>query len=255
MLDPDQVSLTLRQVPPGYRNAIRGYPFCYLFFIRRGIFFLEDARGRHALQPGKVAFCRQGSDFTVSTDARAYDCLSLAVLNPIPPEGRGETGFFKASPEILTLVEWVYAELLAPDAAHEKSRQAWALALWEMSLAIWRTRETPMPIFSESKFWATRLEAAIRGSIYTDKNLQELSSPLDRSYRQLMRDFSQVFGLTPKAFQTRCKIEEAGRLLTETGFTATQIALELGFSSSQHFSALFKKETGRAPEVFRSRRR
>jgi AraC-like DNA-binding protein len=252
MLNPDQVFVTLRQVPPWYRNTIRAYPYCYLFFIRHGAFFLENSGGNHVIHPGQVVFCRQGSDFTVSTDARAYHCLSITVQDPIPPEGQGETDFFKASTEILTLVEWFHSELLAPDPAHEKIRQMWALSLWEMSLATWRKRLPPTQAFSESQFWVSRLEAVIRGAIYTDKNLKELTTPLDRSYRQLMRDFIQIVGLTPKTFQTRCKIEEAKRLLSETEFTATQIALELGFSSSQHFSGLFKRMTGWTPESFRN---
>ena len=47
------------------------------------------------------------------------------------------------------------------------------------------------------------------------------------------------------------RIDEARRLLTETRMDITSIAIELGFSSSQHFASRFKNLTGRTPSDYR----
>lgn len=66
--------------------------------------------------------------------------------------------------------------------------------------------------------------------------------------------FRRETGFSPLEFLTRLRIREAKRRLVETGESITDIAFELGFSSSQYFSTVFRKHTGLAPSVFRERR-
>ena len=49
-----------------------------------------------------------------------------------------------------------------------------------------------------------------------------------------------------------CRLSRAKQLLTETSLSITSIALELGFSSSQHFCAQFARGEGMPPTAYRT---
>lgn len=63
--------------------------------------------------------------------------------------------------------------------------------------------------------------------------------------------FKQYFGAPPKAYINRLKIERAKEALLQT-HSITEVAYNLGFSSSQYFATTFKKYTGMAPKVYRT---
>jgi AraC-like DNA-binding protein len=64
--------------------------------------------------------------------------------------------------------------------------------------------------------------------------------------------FKKQTGLPPVEYATRHRIETARRLLHSTKLPITEVAHELGFSSSQHFATVFRRYTGRSPIEFRS---
>ena len=59
--------------------------------------------------------------------------------------------------------------------------------------------------------------------------------------------FRSLAGLPPRQFLLDCRMRRARQLLRETGGSVTDIALSLGFCSSQHFANLFKRHTGITP--------
>jgi AraC-like DNA-binding protein len=59
-------------------------------------------------------------------------------------------------------------------------------------------------------------------------------------------------GFSPINYLINIRISEAIRLLKRPGITVTDIALDTGFYSSQHFSTTFKKLTGYRPSEFRN---
>ena len=60
------------------------------------------------------------------------------------------------------------------------------------------------------------------------------------------RRFAAVAGLPPRDYRNACRIRRAERLL-EQGLRVTDVAVRLGFSSSQYFATVFKRETGKSP--------
>jgi AraC-like DNA-binding protein len=60
-------------------------------------------------------------------------------------------------------------------------------------------------------------------------------------------------GFTPLHYLINIRISEAIKLLKRPMVNVTDIALETGFYSSQHFSTTFKKLTGHTPGEFRKR--
>ncbi len=64
--------------------------------------------------------------------------------------------------------------------------------------------------------------------------------------------FKKEVGVTPMDYVTRRKIEKAKQWLVNKSATPiTQIAFDLGFSSSQYFATVFKQYTGVTPSEFR----
>ena len=63
--------------------------------------------------------------------------------------------------------------------------------------------------------------------------------------------FKRATGLPPIHFLLDCRLEAAKRQLKCTGRPITEIALSLGFSSSQHFASQFKRAIGTTPRAWR----
>lgn len=63
--------------------------------------------------------------------------------------------------------------------------------------------------------------------------------------------FKKELGITPSEYITMRKIEHAGELLKETDVSITQLAYDLGFSSSNYFDAVFKKLMICTPNEYR----
>jgi AraC family transcriptional regulator len=71
------------------------------------------------------------------------------------------------------------------------------------------------------------------------------------SPRHFMRAFRQSSGQTPLRFVYGLRLERAKEFLLNPRRTATEVALECGFSDAQHFSNAFKKAIGLTPSDFR----
>lgn len=64
--------------------------------------------------------------------------------------------------------------------------------------------------------------------------------------------FKRTMGVPPAEYLVRSRIAQACQLLIETDLPMLDIAMQLGLSSSQHFSTLFKRYTGFTPQSFRN---
>jgi AraC-like DNA-binding protein/quercetin dioxygenase-like cupin family protein len=68
--------------------------------------------------------------------------------------------------------------------------------------------------------------------------------------------FSQLLkkqtGDTPVTYLNRTRLREAQRLLGQSQKSITEIALEVGYNSSQYFATVFKEFTGLDPRTFRA---
>lgn len=84
------------------------------------------------------------------------------------------------------------------------------------------------------------------------KNYSELlSQHLHHDYSYLSNLFSGVEGITIEQYIINQKIEKVKELLMYDEWSLSQIAFELGYSSTAHLSAQFKKLTGFTPSGFK----
>lgn len=72
------------------------------------------------------------------------------------------------------------------------------------------------------------------------------------SARTLQRRFTAACGSGPAEYLRKARLERARVLLTETGVTVAEAALESGFSDAPSFSRLFRETFGLSPGAYRS---
>lgn len=80
---------------------------------------------------------------------------------------------------------------------------------------------------------------------------EELAKLAGISVPHLCQIFRHAYGETPYQCLMRLRIDEAKRRLSQTDTSVTHIAVDLCFSSGQHFSRMFKQRTGMTPRQFR----
>lgn len=81
-------------------------------------------------------------------------------------------------------------------------------------------------------------------------NAAQTASAAGVSTSHLRALFDRWAGESPKRFHTRCRIDQARRLIIEQHLTVTEVAHHVGFDDPAHFSRVFKRITGVAPSAY-----
>jgi len=91
------------------------------------------------------------------------------------------------------------------------------------------------------------IEKEYRNSLTLDR----LAIEVGVSKFHLQRLFKKSTGLSPLEYATRLRMIEALRLLRDTEKTITEIAHNLGYKGSAHFSSMFRHHFNYTPTTFR----
>lgn len=121
-------------------------------------------------------------------------------------------------------------------------------ALISLLSEIVKPQSAPVDDLPEDIRTAIDAIAAARDEMYS---VQALASLVNLSESRFKQKFKQALGVPPAEYIVREKIAEAQLRLSESTDRVTDIAMALGFSSSQHFSILFKRFTGIPPIEYR----
>ena len=101
-------------------------------------------------------------------------------------------------------------------------------------------------------FWQQRiLVAYVQEHLAEPVSLAQLAALVDLSAYHFCRAFKQSFGVTPHRYHIDRRIERAKTLLATQTRSVTETALELGFSETSSFSAVFRRITGITPTNYR----
>lgn len=80
--------------------------------------------------------------------------------------------------------------------------------------------------------------------------LEDVSRHVEVSKTHLSAQFRKETGMTFREYLTRLRIEHAERLLRETGMKVYEVSEAVGYPNVEHFSRIFKKQTGQSPARF-----
>lgn len=116
-------------------------------------------------------------------------------------------------------------------------------------------RLAPARRASRARAASERAAAYLRRHFRERVTLEELAHEAYLSPWHLSRVFRREMGLSPFAYLRALRIEAAKRLLAESDLEVTQIAFEIGFEDSNHFSRAFRAAAGASPTDFRARKR
>jgi AraC-like DNA-binding protein len=80
--------------------------------------------------------------------------------------------------------------------------------------------------------------------------LKELSETIGLSLKKLKEGFKQIYGDTVYGFLLDYKMEVARKLLESGDHNVNEVGLKVGYSTSSHFIAAFKKKFGTTPKKY-----
>ncbi|WP_421866990.1 AraC family transcriptional regulator [Motiliproteus sp.] len=98
-----------------------------------------------------------------------------------------------------------------------------------------------------------RLKHRLLNDLAQPPSLEQLAREFGHSKENLIRRFSRAFGITPKAFLTNARIEQAKRLL-RNDLPLVEVAMAVGFSDQSQFHRAFVNYTASTPRQYQQSR-
>ena len=214
--------------------------------------------------PGSVTVLPAGAAYTFRADGpnRAVVCAiataDLHAIGPVPAVGvlprLGVT-----DPAL-----WFFGEALARELAEpEQIGSGDLVGALHLGLTIQLlrgyaagARRADPEAVRATRMTSARLakaQAFIAAHLADDFALSDLAAAVGVSPFHFARMFKGAVSLTPHQYLTRARIERAKQLLHQEGLSLVRIALDVGFSSQSHLTAVFHKVVGLTPAVYRER--
>jgi CheY-like chemotaxis protein len=103
---------------------------------------------------------------------------------------------------------------------------------------------------SEAQHIALKAMAYIHAYYSEPISRSDVAAHVGLSERHLTRCFHQEVGMTPITYLNRYRVKQAKALLDGGDKGITEIAVEVGFSSSSYFTRVFREEVGVSPRAY-----
>jgi AraC-like DNA-binding protein len=98
-----------------------------------------------------------------------------------------------------------------------------------------------------------KLEQTLRENLSHQWTVEEMAALVGLGTTTFSEKAKSYTGFSPLNYLINIRISEAIKLLKRHDVHVTDIALDVGFYSSQHFATTFKKLTGYTPSEFRKK--
>ncbi len=98
--------------------------------------------------------------------------------------------------------------------------------------------------------WVLQLEEYIQQNIGSKISNADMAHHIQKSESFISHFFRTEFGMSPKQFILKIKLEQAKIRLSD-GAWVREVALDLGFYDEFHFSKAFKKMYGKSPGLYK----
>ena len=217
---------------------------------------------RYRLRPGRALVLGPSDRHKMTWMSRSYVAYSLLITLPKKgnaldglsmAESRWLIGKFRKFPvmvecgtfaaRVMSRIALLFQNRAMPAAGKALRMRAEMLALLANFGSDGLSEEERDPLTQRVRDLAAEMSFHPDGSYSMD----ELISRLSISAPAIIRQFKAATGLPPHAYLIKCRIDAAKRRLAKGNFTMSKIAHDLGFPSTQHFSAQFKATAGMCP--------
>ncbi|BAB73873.1 helix-turn-helix transcriptional regulator [Anabaena sp. FACHB-709] len=175
--------------------------------------------------PPELTIFAKGEDWQTLIFPEATTAVNLVARQIINCPYEGMTKRMYLQGKVIELMALQLAPILAE---HKKSQPSPRLR-----------RETIDSIYQAREILLSRLE--------NTPSLLDLAQTVGVSERTLRRGFQELFNTTVFGYLTNQRMEKAEKLLCSGQFPITEVAMMVGYSSSSHFTAAFKRQFGITP--------
>ena len=114
-------------------------------------------------------------------------------------------------------------------------------------------KNAPMTV-ADAEYAIQRTTEEIQKYYQETRSVENYAHMCNMSISWFIRQFKAYTGVSPQQYIIRVRMEKACRLLEETSFRVSEIALMVGYENPLYFSRLFKKNTGDSPSGYRQRK-
>ncbi|MEH2405646.1 helix-turn-helix transcriptional regulator [Nostoc sp.] len=161
--------------------------------------------------------------------------------------------------EATTPAMWLVLKQILQCPFREKLRQMYleAKVLELLTLQIAQWGENQQVLKRSLYFRADEIErlhhakAILNQRLPHPPSLLNLAKEIGLNDFKLKRGFREVFGTTVLGYVQFLRLEQAKQLLRGTNLLIAQIAYQVGYESTSHFSYLFKRQFGMTPREYR----
>jgi len=183
----------------------------------------------------------------VNAHGRLLDSLAGLYLGERPYVIRRNSR--EIYPQFTAIREYLTDSALTTDEAFEYI----ALILHRLMIYINKPNDSDIPADIRHSA-ADSVRAFIDRNLSCELKLSEIAKRYYISENHLIRLFKAAYGTTPKQYQLSKRVEQAELMMDNTKITLGEAAAILGFSSVQHFSAVYRKHRGYAPGNYRKQK-
>ncbi len=245
---------SIKTQPPGYSFTTDEYDIFQLIFVSVGELHFEcrdpGHEHTHVLSSGDFLVLRRGSVFSLASPDTGYGGICYLSYESNDARQTGFSYHFRGGYWLVELVGILQSALSQSHIYRHETLALIGRALSSHALDEVVTESTDAPPLQE--YWCERVAQLMQNTLYGGNAVfREKVAELPLSYRQLSRYFRRKTGTSIKRYQIQQRIREAKRLLLNTRFSITDIAMELHYPSSQKFATQFREITGLTPREYR----
>lgn len=236
-------------------SIIHSHLFCELLYIEKGKGellvngekILINERDCILLPPNNLH-----TETSSETEKLEYYALGISGLSVSYEDYDGPLiNFGSENDRVRNLIKNMYGELRKKSTNYELIVKGYFYILLTL---LFRAKKANIEVKKSEHNAKTKLNLVkdyIDSHYMEDFTLDELAQMFNISKYHFVRIFKKEFSKGPMAYLEEVRIRIAKNLLASTENRITDIALNLGFSSSSYFSQRFKAQTGITPYDYR----
>jgi AraC-like DNA-binding protein len=247
-------------------------PTLRLYYVIQGKFHWLLGKQAHTLYPGDVAIVLPGMLFGGTNNY--FDIGTVTWIDIDMAASPGRNGIFPGSwcnlslkektiikqifklhykpvlnlPSAGNLMQNMRAELISSEIGHSMRVNQ---LLNELLIVLARNLTRQKNTHRDYPVVFMKLEKSLRENLSHQWTVDEMASLVGLGHTAFSEKVKNFTGFSPLNFLISIRISKAVNLLRRKDISVTDIALDTGFYSSQHFATTFKKLTGYSPRDYR----